>query len=88
LLGVGCRANCRPQCATDNRTITTTDLVTDRRTGSAANATTDGGIQRGIIRVRIDRHERKEKVQVFEFDRSHKALGKVMEVRKLLSVAR
>jgi hypothetical protein len=37
--------NCRTQGPTDNRAITTTNLITDSRTGSAADTTTNSGIE-------------------------------------------
>ena len=38
-------SNCRTQCTPDNRTIATTDLIANCRTGSPTDATTNCRIQ-------------------------------------------
>lgn len=52
------RTDRRPQGSAENCTVTATDLITDRRTGSTTDTATDSGIQGRIIRIRLKRDQR------------------------------
>ena len=52
----GCSNRCT-ECTTDNRSITTTDLITDCSTGSTADTTTNCGIKRGAVCEHFKSHE-------------------------------
>lgn len=49
VIGIHCCSNGCANSSTNNGAVASTHLVADRRTSSAADAATNGGIQGGII---------------------------------------
>jgi len=57
LVGSNRRSNCSTQGSADNRAIAPANLIANSRAGCTTDATTNCRIQRGVVRVRVNKHQ-------------------------------